>query len=98
MAISKINPCKCGNTMCGVSHRTISGTTYYAVSCLICEEEGTVKENKEDAIEAWNKENPAITNRGKGYHYLTYGFDISQTQDQIKAADKRQPPYTIIIV
>lgn len=51
----KITPCKCGNTMCGVTHRTISGTTYYAVSCLICEEEGAVKENKEDAIEAWNK-------------------------------------------
>lgn len=51
----EINPCKCGNTMCGVSHRTILGTTYYAVSCLICEEEGAVKENREDAIEAWNK-------------------------------------------
>lgn len=55
----EINPCKCGNTMCGVSHRTILGTTYYAVSCLICEEEGAVKENREDAIEAWNNREPA---------------------------------------
>lgn len=51
----EITPCKCGNTMCNVSHRTVLETTYYAVSCLICEEEGAVKENKEDAIEAWNK-------------------------------------------
>lgn len=55
MTMSKINPCKCGNTMCSFTHRTILGTTYYAVSCLICEEEGAVKENKEDAIKAWNK-------------------------------------------
>lgn len=40
----------------------------------------------------------ATTNRGKGFHYLTYGSDISQTQDWIKAADKRQSLYTIIIV
>lgn len=51
----EIMPCKCGNTMCSVSHRTILGTTYYAVTCLICEEEGAVKENQEDAIEVWNK-------------------------------------------
>jgi len=49
-------PCKCGNTLVGVTHEFFFGTTIYHVSCLICDKQGKSADTPEGAIEAWNKE------------------------------------------
>lgn len=56
--MKEINPCSCGNTMCGVAPINLFGESFYIVKCLICNSEGFIGDSENDAITLWNREHP----------------------------------------